>query len=187
MIDPPMSSHLRIRRSTPADASALVAMMSDPAVYPGTLQQPFGSEERWRKLLQDNETPGNTNLLLVAEEGAQMLGCAGLHPIGPNLRRRHVMSLGITVAGAAQGRGVGTRLMQELVRYADQWGQVLRIELTVFADNDRAIALYRRHGFVQEGLHRAYALRDGAYADVLSMARLHPNPPQLPQLPEAAR
>jgi putative acetyltransferase len=40
--------------------------------------------------------------------------------------------------------------------------------------------LYRRHGFVVEGTHRAYALRDGAYVDALSMARLHPRPPVLP-------
>ncbi len=175
-----MPTEIRIRRSSPADAAVITTMLSDPAVYPGTLQLPFASEERWRKVLQDNETPGNANLVLVAELGAQVVGLASLHPIGANLRRRHAMSLGITVAGHAQSQGVGTRLMQALMHYADRWGHVLRIELTVFADNARAIALYRRHGFVQEGLHRAYALRDGVYADVLTMARLHPAPPQLP-------
>ena len=41
----------------------------------------------------------------------------------------------------------------------------------------------RRFGFQEEGRHRAYALRDGAYVDVLSMARLHPHPPAALGLP----
>ena len=68
--------------------------------------------------------------------------------------------------------------MQALIDYADQWGHVLRIELTVFADNTRAIALYERFGFEHEGRQRGYALRHGVYSDVLAMARLHPNPPR---------
>jgi len=51
--------------------------------------------------------------------------------------------------------------------------------LTVYTDNAAAIALYRKFGFELEGTHRAYGLRDGRYADVHAMARLHPNPPQL--------
>jgi L-phenylalanine/L-methionine N-acetyltransferase len=77
---------------------------------------------------------------------------------------------GEVAAGAGHG----------LTDAADRWLGILRIELTVFTDNARAIALYRRYGFVLEGTHRAYALRDGAYADVHAMARLHPNPPRLP-------
>jgi putative acetyltransferase len=55
---------------------------------------------------------------------------------------------------------------------------VSRIELTVFTDNERAIALYRKHGFEIEGTHRAYALRAGVYSDTYSMARIRakPNP-----------
>ena len=52
----------------------------------------------------------------------------------------------------------------------------MRIELEVYADNLRAQTLYQRFGFVQEGLHRCDALRDGEYVDSLSMARLNPAP-----------
>ena len=88
--------------------------------------------------------------------------------------------LGIGVRSSHWGRGIGTALMSALTEAADRWLNIQRIELTVFTDNARAIALYRRFGFVVEGTHRAFALRDGAYADVHAMARLHPNPPQLP-------
>lgn len=62
----------------------------------------------------------------------------------------------------------------------DKWGGVLRIELHVHADNDRAMALYCSLGFVEEGRHPAFSLKNGRYVDSFSMARLHPNPAQLP-------
>jgi len=122
--------------------------------------------------------PGKTDLSLVAEVQGQVLGSADLHPAGASLRRRHAMGMGISVAAEAQGQGIGRALMAALMDYADNWGQVLRIELTVYADNARAIRLYESFGFQREGLMRAYALRNGVYVDTLAMARLHPNPPR---------
>lgn len=173
-----------VRRATLADAAAMARTMGDPLVLPQLLQVPFHSEEMWRARLTEILAPGKSDLLLVAERpGAdgqpEVVGNAGLHPAGQALRRRHAMSMGIAVWSEAQGQGVGAALMQALCDWADNWGQVLRLELSVFADNARAIALYRRFGFVQEGLHKAYALRDGQYVDTLSMARLHPAPPRI--------
>jgi L-phenylalanine/L-methionine N-acetyltransferase len=173
---------LLIRRAKAADAADFVRMMGDALVYPGLMQLPMPSEAMWRKRLEEGEDAAGHDLQLVAELGGAVVGSAGLHPV-PKLRRRHVAMMGISVAAAAQGQGVGTALMQALCDYADNWAQLLRIELTVFTDNTRAIALYQRFGFVHEGTHRAYALRAGLYADVHSMARLHPKPPQLPAAP----
>lgn len=170
---------LTIRRASPKDAAAFARIMGDPAVYAGVLQPPYTDEETWRTRLAENLAPGKTDLVLVAERDGQVVGNAGLHPASAALRRRHAMSLGICVAGEMQGQGVGTALMQALVDYADRWGQVLRIELTVYADNAAAIALYRKFGFQVEGTQRAFALRDGAYVDALMMARLHPSPPRV--------
>ena len=58
------------------------------------------------------------------------------------------MGLGISVAPAAQGKGVGTALMAALCDYADKWIGAMRIELTVYADNDVALRLYEKFGFV---------------------------------------
>jgi putative acetyltransferase len=87
------------------------------------------------------------------------------------------MMLGIAVAPSHWRCGVGRALMEGLLHWADNWAGVLRVELTVFTDNASAIRLYQRHGFVIEGTHRGYALRDGVLADVHAMARLHPQPP----------
>jgi putative acetyltransferase len=78
------------------------------------------------------------------------------------------------VPSAWQGKGVGRALVGTMVDFADRWLPVTRLELTVFTDNERAIALYRSFGFEVEGTHRDYALRDGRHADVLAMARLKP-------------
>jgi putative acetyltransferase len=170
---------LTLRRATTRDAAEYARLMGDPEVYPSLMQLPFPSDEMWHARLADNNTPARSDhLSLVAECDGRLVGSAGLHP-SPQVRRRHAAMLGISVAREAQGRGVGKALMQALCDYADGWAQILRIELTVFSDNQRAIALYRRFGFRHEGTHRGFALRDGAYADVETMARLHPRPPSL--------
>jgi putative acetyltransferase len=178
-------SSITVRRASPKDAAAYARIMGDPAVYPSLMQLPYASEDAWRARLADSCEPGRADLLLVAELGGEVAGTAGLHPVGPALRRRHAMTLGMSVAREQQGRGVGAALMAALCDYADRWAGVLRLELTVYVDNAAAIALYRKFGFFVEGTHHAYALRDGAYVDAHAMARLHPRQPLLAQ-PEAA-
>ncbi len=170
-------SPITLRRAVPADAAALAAQMADPSVYGMLMQLPWPTEVMWRQRLEAAATAKESaEVLLLAERDGQLLGSLGLHP-HDRVRRRHAAMLGISVGAAHQGQGVGSALMQAACDYADRWAHLLRLELTVFADNARAIALYRRFGFREEGRHAAYALRDGRYVDVLSMARLNPDPP----------
>ncbi len=168
---------ITIRRATPRDAAAFARIMGEADVFGNLLQMPYADEELWRQRLTDSCAPGKSDLGLVAELDGEVVGSAGMHPVGVAARRRHAMMLGISVAGHAQRKGVGAALMGALCDYADGWAGILRLELTVFEDNQRALALYRKFGFEIEGRHRAYAMRDGHYADVLSMARLHPRQP----------
>ena len=153
--------------------------MSDPLVARGLLQLPYGDEAHWQKRIAEMSAgPGAADLFIVAERGGQVVGNAGLTSMQA-VRRRHAMGMGIAVDRAAQGQGVGTALMAALIDWADNWAQVLRIELGVYADNAPALALYRSFGFQLEGRHISHALRDGEYVDTLTMARLHPKPPRL--------
>ena len=171
---------IAVRRATPNDAAAFARIMGDPAVYPGLMQLPYTNEDLWRARLVEGTAPGKLDLSLAAERGGEVVGTAGLHPAAASqIRRRHVAAIGISVAREAQGQGVGSALMQAMCDYADRWMGVLRIELTVYTDNDAAIALYRKFGFETEGRFRGYAMRDGRFVDAFSMARIHPDPPMI--------
>jgi L-phenylalanine/L-methionine N-acetyltransferase len=171
---------LTLRRTSTKDAAAMARFMADPEIFGGLLQMPYPSEAMWQaRLAADDGAAGKLDLSLVAERDGEIVASAGLFSPGLQARRRHVMGLGISVAPEAQRQGVGGALMTALCDYADRWAGVLRIELTVYADNAVAQRLYRRYGFEVEGTLRGYALRDGRYVDALAMARLHPNPPEI--------
>ena len=161
---------IAIRRAEPDDYEEIWRTYVDPGAHGGTLQLPHPSKELWRKRLA--EFPEN-DVMLVASIDGQIVGNASLNHQRA-LRRSHVMAIGIAVRDDFAGRGVGSALLGELLRIADGWLNVFRLELTVYADNARAIALYRKFGFEVEGTHKAYALRDGEYVDALCMARLKP-------------
>ena len=165
-----------VRRTRIGDAAAFARMMDHPDVFPNLLQMPHASEEHWKARLTESGAAGSPHVQVVAEADGEVVGAAGLHPIGTSPRKRHSMLLGINVAADWQGRGVGKLLMHTLCDYADNWLGLLRIELDVFADNRRAQALYERFGFVREGVRRCEALRDGVYVDGWLMARLNPAP-----------
>ena len=165
-----------IRSAEPEDAAAISAIYGTVGTVEGTLQLPDMPIASRVEYLQKLEPAA---CKLVAVDDGRIVGAATLHPAAASLRRSHARVLGIGILPQWQGRGVGRRLMQRLLDWADNWAHVLRVELHVHADNERAIALYRSLGFVEEGRHRGYALKNGRYMDSLSMARLHPNPPRI--------
>ena len=162
---------ITIRRAEPEDHELFCAVFEDESAYSGTLQTPFPSRDEWRKRMGQWS---DGDCVLLAFLDGEIAGHAGLHPASKSPRRAHARGLGISVHSRFQGKGVGTALLQALIDLADKWLPVTRIELTVFTDNERAIALYRKFGFVMEGTHKAYGLRDGRYVDTYAMARIKP-------------
>jgi putative acetyltransferase len=167
---------LLIRHGEPNDLEAISAIYAGPNVVAGTLQVPFPSLELWRKRLSDLEPEAR---VLVAVADGTVVGHLGIHP-AYRPRRAHAAVLGMAVHDAWASRGIGSALLQHALALADDWLNLLRLELVVFVDNEAAIRLYRKHGFVIEGTHRAFALRKGAFVDAYAMARLHPRPPSFP-------
>lgn len=120
-----------------------------------------------------NDDPNRYQFVAVVEKDSKsvVIGTASLH-VNSIPRMRHSASLGIMVHKDYQGMGVGERLMKTLIDLADNWLMLIRLELTVFVDNEKAIALYKKMGFEYEGTLRKAAARDGEYVDEFTMARL---------------
>lgn len=162
---------VRIRAARPSDAADLVDVYTQPRVVWGTLQLPAQSPDHWRRRLEANDPA--TSYVLVAELDGKAVGSAVLQ-WRDRPRIRHVAHLGMGVHDAYQGQGIGNRLLAALVDAADRWLNLIRIELEVYPDNERAVRLYERHGFVVEGRKRMNVWRDGQYVDSLMMARIRP-------------
>lgn len=160
---------VRIRAAEPADADAVRRIYAAPAAQAGTLQLPYPTLDLWKQRLAGL---GAGRHALVAEVDGEVVGQIGLYTHADTPRRAHVAGIGMGVRDDWQGRGIGGALLAAAIDLAERWLQVTRIEIEVYADNVAAIALYEKHGFVREGLHRRHAFRDGAYVDTLSMARL---------------
>jgi ribosomal-protein-alanine N-acetyltransferase len=90
--------------------------------------------------------------------GTTVVGYAGLWFDGDDAQ---VMTIG--VASAHQGRGVGGRLLGALVARARELGAA-SVLLEVRVDNEPALALYRRSGFVTLGRRRGYYQPENADA-----------------------
>lgn len=158
-------SEILIRASEPEDVSDLTEVLNQPRAVWGTMQLPFTSVAQRRRKY---ESRPDTHLVAVID--GKVIGTLGM--VRQEGRRGHAATLGMAVHDAYAGRGAGTALMAAAVEQADRWLNVSRLELFVWIDNARAIALYERFGFEREGVFRQYAWRDGAYADAISMARL---------------
>lgn len=163
-----------IRRATADDAAALVRLFSAPRAMWGTLQVPYTSEEARRRRLVD---PPEGTYPLVAEVDGEVVGQLTLHSNPTRPRRAHAGALGMAVRDDWHGRGVGTALMRACVELADNWLNLHRLELDVFVDNEPAIRLYKKFGFVTEGRLVDYAFREGQYVDVFVMGRIRPGDP----------
>ena len=158
-----------IRRAEPDDYKSMHQIFTNPKVIWGTLQLPFPSAELWRKRFAE-PPEGTFNLLVCVED--EIVGQLGLHTFPNHPRRRHAGQIGMAVRDNWHGKGAGTALMGAAVDLADKWLNLTRLELDVYTDNEPAIRLYKKFGFVIEGTLVRYAYRDGQYVDTYAMTRL---------------
>jgi RimJ/RimL family protein N-acetyltransferase len=107
--------------------------------------------------------------VLIADADGAVVGNA-LVMSDRDVSSRHVGILSITVADGWRDVGIGTALGAAAQEWVRSHG-LARLALSVFPDNARAIAVYTRAGFVQEGLRRRqFRQADGTYRDELLMA-----------------
>ncbi|MCC6799474.1 MAG: GNAT family N-acetyltransferase [Anaerolineae bacterium] len=156
-----------IRGQEAEDWEDVAAIFEGERAIAGTLQLPYQSRDAIRDRV---ENPRPDLRVLVAVLDGRVVGTLGLH-FGRG-RQAHTAHIGMMVHDSYQGQGVGTALVEAAIALAERWLAITRLELTVYADNEPALALYRKFGFEIEGTLRDYAFRDGRYVDAYLMARL---------------
>ncbi|VVC01414.1 Sodium/hydrogen exchanger family protein [uncultured archaeon] len=85
------------------------------------------------------------------------------------LRERDNVSLSFYVASDFRGLGLGSALLRMLVDEAKRTFRPHNLYLTVYSDNERAMKLYRREGFVKVGVLPGWMKHKGRYLDRVYM------------------
>ncbi|MBI5289207.1 MAG: GNAT family N-acetyltransferase [Chloroflexi bacterium] len=106
----------------------------------------------------------------IETKDGRHIGTTGLHRASPENRNAE---MGIMVGEKdCWSRGYGTDALITLLRFAFGEMNLHRVELHVYADNERGIACYRKCGFVEEVCLRQFRYRNGQWIDGLEMGVL---------------
>ena len=144
---------VRLRGMSKGDLAAIMA-----------LEQELFPEDAWTRQMFAAEfaQPVSRRLYLVAEEGKELVGYAGMMFTGGS--QADVVTLAVNPAH--WGQGTGTALLTALVDEAEERGYA-EVLLEVREDNPRARQLYLRHGFTEVGIRRGYYQPSGVDAVVM--------------------
>ncbi|HEY7874383.1 MAG TPA: GNAT family N-acetyltransferase [Actinomycetota bacterium] len=130
------------------------------------MEYPFDRDERRERFSQSLDDPRRESFVAVASD--RVIGQAGVGWASDAVPA----TMGMMVAADWRGRGVGTALLTACVEWARDAG-AFKLALDVWPHNDAAIALYRKHGFIEEGYRvKHYRRRNGELWDSVDMGLL---------------
>ncbi|WP_054703528.1 GNAT family protein [Bacillus sp. JCM 19041] len=164
---------LTIRSAQIGDAEAIIKhtkhVLAENPLYYGTAVDEFmitvEEEEEWIKSHTDK------GVILLAELGGQLVGMVHLR-LSTSRRFAHQAILGISIKEAFAGKGIGSKLIKQLLEWAKENPQIEKVSLEVFSNNERGMHLYKKLGFKEEGRRvRNARLDDGTYVDDIIMAQ----------------
>ena len=108
---------------------------------------------------------------LAAYQGAKPVGFGYLEG-GKRARTYHAATLGIGVLEAFSDRGIGSRLLAEIISVAYASENIAKIDLQVRKDNLKAIRLYKKFGFEVEGMSKRALFINGEFFDYINMGKI---------------
>lgn len=126
--------------------------------------------EDFKKLIYEDSALGK-NLFLVGEAEGRLVGFARCQ--GNSLSRfRHKAEFGICILKDYWGYGIGKVMLENVLSFADKAG-IEKMSLYVVETNIKAIQLYKKYGFVEEGLLIKDRIhKDGKYYNTVMMGRI---------------
>ncbi|EOU2034740.1 N-acetyltransferase family protein [Clostridium perfringens] len=139
---------------------------------PGVMENILSNKDEEEELIKEKIiNRGKNQYWYVAEENGKVIGLGILMNHG-NLRKKHVGVITLMVNSDYQNKGIGSLLMDKLINLSESLN-IIRLELCVFRDNYKAINLYKKFGFKEEGIKVKSALKNGEYVDEIMMARIN--------------
>jgi phosphinothricin acetyltransferase len=158
----------KLRNATAADIPAITAIYRQ-AVLHGTASfelEPPDEAEMGRRF-QAIAAAGNP--YFVAEVGGSIVGYAYAGPYRTRPGYRFTIEDSIYLAPEAQGKGVGTLLLSELVRVSAAKGYRLMVAVIGDSRNYGSIALHRKAGFTFAGTIHSVGYKFGRWLDSVIM------------------
>ena len=99
----------------------------------------------------------------------KVAGTAGIDAVGTKYKVRHRAEFGISLLKEYWGLGIGRALTEACIQCAKEAGYA-QLELTVVAENERAIALYESVGFLEYGRNpRGFLSRTSGFQELVYM------------------
>lgn len=127
----------------------------------------FDAEREGQFLAQ--KTASDKEIEIVAFVDGKVAGTAGIDAVGTKYKVRHRAEFGISLLREYWGLGIGRALTEACIQCAREAGYT-QLELTVVAENERAIALYESAGFVEYGRNpRGFLSRTGSFQELVYM------------------
>jgi RimJ/RimL family protein N-acetyltransferase len=153
---------LDIQRSVVSEGEYLIAY---PEEFTNTLNQ---QREYIQNILEnENET------IIVAEKDGEVVGWIVFESTQNRKRMSHTGSFGMLIRNNYRGLGIGKMLLQVLLDWAEKNPLIEKVSLGVFATNHRAISLYKKMGFIEEGRKiNEFKFDDNEYVDDILMYKL---------------
>ena len=165
-------TELLVRNAVASDACALRDIMQRTHAETDYLlsspdEQSVDDEQEARSL---GETECSDNEVeLVAVVDGKIVGSAGVAAVGSRRKVAHRARFGISVLKELWGMGIGRVLTEACIDCARRAGYA-QLELDVVADNERAMSLYRRAGFVEYGRNpRGYWSSSTGFQELVHM------------------
>jgi phosphinothricin acetyltransferase len=107
---------------------------------------------------------------LVAEDKSGILGWAALSPVSERCVYGGVGEVSVYVAEAAQGQGLGTKLLEALIEASEEAG-FWTLQAGIFPENAVSIHIHEKCGFRILGIRRHLGKLKGVWRDVVLMER----------------
>ena len=162
---------IRLRAPQPEDWAGRFALGNTPELH-----RMFGGDPaQFRELTEDAakswvDSQMNERFAWIIERDHRLIGALRLHSVN-HADARAVLAIGILDKDSL-GAGLGVEAIRLVAAHAFGPMGLHRLSLRVLAFNTRAIAAYRKVGFVDEGRERETALIEGVWHDDVIMGLL---------------